>query len=56
MFCNCNIAVWKYKIHLDSCDISDNSDSSKCSDSSDIRQEQTSLHVLATVYISNMIF
>ena len=35
MVCNCNRAVWKHIWPLDSCDISDNSDSRYISDSSD---------------------
>ena len=42
MVCNCSRAVWKYRRHLDSCDISYKSDGS---DSSASRQEQTCLQV-----------
>ena len=50
MVCNCRRAVWKYIIHLDSFDISANSDSSGSSDS---RKEQTSLQYFANICISN---
>ena len=43
MACNSSRAVGKYIWHLDSCDISDNSDISGSSDQSDSIQEQTCL-------------
>ena len=42
MVCNWGRAVWKYIRHLDSCDISDNSDSSYNSDSCDISDNSDS--------------
>ena len=47
MVWNCSRVVYKYIRHLNSFDISDNSDSS------DSRQEQTCLQQFATVWISN---
>ena len=47
---NFNRALWKYIRHLDSCDITDNSDSS------DSRQKQTCLQDFETVCISKRIF
>ena len=46
MVCNSSRAEWKYIRHLDSCDISDNIDSS------DSRQEQTFLQDMATVALN----
>ena len=45
--CNCSRAVWKYRRYLNSCDISDNTDSG------DSGQEQTCLQEFATIVISN---
>ena len=45
MVCNCIKAVKKYKIHRDTCDISENSDSN------DRRQEQTWLQVFASYLV-----
>ena len=50
---NCSGAAWRYRRHLDSCEIIDNCDSSDSNDISDKRQEQTRLQDFAKVCINN---